>query len=207
VSPSLEVGIRNAAQTWNEAVGFELIRIDEATDNFRGSLYERLDDDLVTAGEERFWCRTGKSRTVLATATWENEPDSDVISEGDIIFNTEVYRFGDSMAETQQTEDPIVADAESVALHELGHLLGLDHISLYFDRLTVMTPQSYIGPGQSQRQLSTGDIERVRSIYNNVDGTEPPLLEMRRKIVSKQESTPETNANYRWAGCDFESDG
>ncbi|CAL1374129.1 unnamed protein product [Linum trigynum] len=51
-------------------------------------------------------------------------------------------------------------DLESVALHELGHALGLDHSS---DERAVMYP--YFSYGLTKRKLYRDDIEGIRTLY------------------------------------------
>ncbi|KAF5195577.1 Matrix metalloproteinase-16 [Thalictrum thalictroides] len=52
-------------------------------------------------------------------------------------------------------------DLESVALHEIGHLLGLQHSA---DPGAVMV--SGIGPGVIKRELQPDDIQGIRTLYN-----------------------------------------
>ncbi|MDQ0791489.1 matrixin family metalloprotease [Streptomyces sp. B3I8] len=51
-------------------------------------------------------------------------------------------------------------DVESVALHELGHILGLGHSSVSG---AVMAPS--IGPNSTKRTLTQDDIDGVRNLY------------------------------------------
>ncbi|KAI3887124.1 hypothetical protein MKX03_008064 [Papaver bracteatum] len=51
-------------------------------------------------------------------------------------------------------------DLESITVHEIGHILGLEHTS---DRSAVMFP--HIGPGVAKRQLGSDDIMGVKTLY------------------------------------------
>ncbi|KAJ6877760.1 hypothetical protein NC651_030494 [Populus alba x Populus x berolinensis] len=53
-------------------------------------------------------------------------------------------------------------DLESVAVHEIGHLLGLDHSS---DSNAVM--YSGIPPGTKKRDLAQDDIDGINALYGN----------------------------------------
>jgi hypothetical protein len=66
---------------------------------------------------------------------------------------------------------------ESLALHEVGHLLGLSHISEQDDKYSVMNPSLFIGEGMMTRRLSESDIDRIRSIYGVGDASLAANLE------------------------------
>ncbi|KAF8370048.1 hypothetical protein HHK36_031920 [Tetracentron sinense] len=55
---------------------------------------------------------------------------------------------------------PGVMDLESIAVHGIGHVLGLDHSP---DQDTVMYP--FISPGVTKRRLSDDDILGIRTLY------------------------------------------
>ncbi|KAL5722480.1 hypothetical protein ACHQM5_005996 [Ranunculus cassubicifolius] len=55
---------------------------------------------------------------------------------------------------------PNEIDLESVAVHEIGHLLGLDHSEV---REAVMF--SGISPGVTKRDLASDDIQGIRTLY------------------------------------------
>lgn len=59
-------------------------------------------------------------------------------------------------------------DVESVALHELGHVLGLDH---YYAPAIM---QGTIGSGVKRRVLTTDDINGILAIYGPASGTTTP---------------------------------
>ncbi|XP_026431583.1 metalloendoproteinase 1-MMP-like [Papaver somniferum] len=53
-------------------------------------------------------------------------------------------------------------DFESVAAHEIGHLLGLEHI---FEKNTIMYP--VFEPGSTKRQVQVNDVKALRAIYGS----------------------------------------
>jgi hypothetical protein len=102
---------------------------------------------------------------VLATTIWDNLPsDAAQIAAADIRFNHENYLIGDSLL-LSADEYREVVDMESLALHELGHLLGLAHVDDTVDPLSIMNPHLFIGEGLISRRLSRGDVERIQTIY------------------------------------------
>jgi predicted Zn-dependent protease len=101
----------------------------------------------------------------LATTIWENDGQSDAIVKGDIIMNAELYQFVDAMEDQDTDSNRDIADSESVLVHELGHLIGLDHVSLEKDSLSVMHAQTQIGHQISFRDLSPADMANIRTLY------------------------------------------
>jgi Matrixin len=173
--------LRKAMHSWELAVG-KVIFEDQGVENVRGSdfkeLYEPLDDTQNGHYYDFNWSlATGKPASVLATTIWENDPrDPAKITKADIRYNAEYYIFGDALKDFSEGKRTIV-DMESLALHEVGHLLGLSHISEKTDRYSVMNPSLFIGEGMMTRRLSEGDIERIRSIYGTGDATLATKLE------------------------------
>ena len=72
--------------------------------------------------------------------------------------------MGDSYVE-RSTPSREVADMQSLATHEIGHKIGLAHVSPEEDPHSIMNPSLYIGEGLANRKLSRGDIERIQKIY------------------------------------------
>ncbi|XP_065879933.1 metalloendoproteinase 5-MMP-like [Euphorbia lathyris] len=66
----------------------------------------------------------------------------------------------DSDERWSQNPGPNEVDLESVAVHEIGHLLGLDHSE---DRNAIMF--AYFGYGITKRELATDDIQGIRALY------------------------------------------
>jgi hypothetical protein len=167
VPEDLRSGVLKAASIWNEAVGFTLITFgaDHSEADDICDLYSRLDDKVSTISVVNDWKCTGKPSFVLGTTIWDNDDmDFNKIETADIVFNSDYYVIGDAeVAETDGYRE--VVDAESLALHELGHLLGLAHIPSTFDAESVMSANVFIGEGIFNRRISQGDIERIQRIY------------------------------------------
>lgn len=161
--------LQEAMRTWELAVGKQLFVYDgqeeRVGDDFK-SLYDPLNDSVNGHYFDFNWSQTtGKSRQVLATTIWENaRTDVSSIAKADIRYNMEFYVFGDSLTEYGAGQRTIV-DMQSLALHELGHLLGLKHVDEKDDKFSVMNPSLFIGEGMITRKLSSKDIDRIRQIY------------------------------------------
>lgn len=166
-SSDVEDGLTSAIGTWNEALGREIVTYKGRTSLARTSeLYGSLSDNETVVYTETNWeATTGKSPDILGTAIWENLPqDASTIHKGDIILNAQTYTFGDarnnSMAKVTN-----IADAESVLIHEIGHLLGLNHVDSDTDPYSIMAAYASIGFKQYHRTLSDGDLQRIRNVY------------------------------------------
>ena len=181
MSPATTAELRKAIQSWEYAIGkkiFDYNGVEKKAGVDFKSLYSPLDDNQNGHYFDFNWAMaTEKSNTVLATTIWENDPnDPSVIVKGDIRYNAEFYIFGDAIKEYSEGKRTIV-DMESLALHEVGHLLGLSHIAESDDRYSVMNPSLFIGEGMMTRRLSEGDIDRIRAVYGVGDATLAANLE------------------------------
>jgi hypothetical protein len=164
----VEAGIK-AADTWNDAMGREVLTFSGVAKMPRGDeLYSSLDDTYTMVYFEQNWKNTtGKADTTLATTVWENANGSDRIIKGDVILNGETYHFCDAMDVTRNIGETLdIVDAETVLVHEFGHLLGLDHVEVEADPESVMHAKTYIGPNMSFRSLSDGDVNNIRQVYD-----------------------------------------
>ena len=163
--------MNHAIDAWNDAVGHNVITYRGRVGAARtASLYETLDDDQTVAYYEKAWTSTtGKASTTLATTIWENDPrDQESIVKGDIILNAQSYLFQDStLAAVEDDSLNEIVDAETVLIHEIGHLLGLDHVKPQEDPDSVMHSHTFIGADMHKRELSAGDRENIQSIYGN----------------------------------------
>lgn len=163
-------GLACAMGVWEKAVGKKLFQFEgkdsKVGDSF-DDLYSSLSDSTNGHYFDLNWQKTGKSELVLATTIWDNQlHDRQVISNADIRYNEEHYLIGDSYAITlPENESREVCDMCTLAIHELGHLLGLSHVPEEHDPHSIMNPSIYIGEGLANRIISPGDIERIQKIY------------------------------------------
>jgi hypothetical protein len=111
----------------------------------------------------------GQDRTLAATTFTIDETDGRIL-ESDIYFNT---IFPWSTAEAGGTDR---YDVESIALHEIGHLLGLSHSALGETELSgggrrviaaeaVMFPIAFTRGNIADRSLRADDIAGISDIY------------------------------------------
>jgi len=157
-----------AMSRWEWATGKKLFSYEgehlaTTGDSFK-DLYSSLQDNVNGHYLDDNWTKTQKPDYVLATTIWDNERDASVIARADIRFNNQYYLIGDSLV-LKSTETKEVVDMQSLALHELGHLLGLAHVDEDVDSLSIMNPALFIGEGLTSRKLSRSDIERIQLIY------------------------------------------
>jgi Matrixin/Putative Ig domain len=95
-------------------------------------------------------------QNTLAVTVLLNDPsDPAVTSEADVIFNS-AFRFGSYRGPLQASS----YDFHRIALHEFGHVLGLDHIELEPPGQALMEP--FISDVD---HLSGDDIGGVRALY------------------------------------------
>lgn len=157
----------NAAASWNASVGKSMLRYLGRSNTPRGAtLYSSLDDGFTVLYYESKWsASTGKNELILATTIWENSPNSDEeIVKGDIILNAERYILQDSTLDAlEEGRAQDVVDTETVLIHEMGHLLGLNHWDV--DEDSVMNTYTSIGVGETKRVLGGIDEENIQAIY------------------------------------------
>jgi hypothetical protein len=156
-----------AMNIWEKAAGkklFAYVGLDSKKGDDFKDLYSSLNDTTNGHYLDTNWKKTGKADYVLATTIWTNGASSEVMLQSDIRFNNECYLFGDSLKLDGEPAREIV-DLQSLALHELGHLLGLGHITEEQDDDSIMNPALFIGKGLTSRTLSKGDFERIHAIY------------------------------------------
>lgn len=173
LTPTQLQGLRRAMNTWEIATGRSLFVYEGGHAGTTGDsfpdLYSSLNDKVNGHYLDDHWAKTGKPSLVLATTIWDNDPqDASVIITADIRYNSNYYFLGDAFKSEADNERELV-DMQTLALHELGHLLGLSHISATVDGYSIMTPSLYIGAGLANRRLSKGDIERIQRIYGCAD--------------------------------------
>jgi hypothetical protein len=174
-------GLQAAMTTWETATGQKLFAYDGPETGVSGDtypdLYSSLNNNINEHLLDNNWTKTGKAEVVLATTIWDTDPsNSAVIVKSDMRFNNQYYVFGDALVITDVGPRTVV-DIQTLATHELGHMLGLAHVQPTVDSNSIMNPSIYIGEGLTTRHISRGDIERIQKIYGcrgtacNIDQT------------------------------------
>jgi len=131
--------INAAATSWNNAgANFAF--------NYRGT-HSRSGGPLYNGVNEIMWRDLGTNNALAIASIWVA---GNIIMEADMSFNTR-YNWSTSGS---------IYDVQTVALHEFGHWVGLDHSSTFG---SIMYYQ-YKG---TQRNLHQDDIAGIRYIYGN----------------------------------------
>lgn len=157
-----EAHILNAGEQWNTALGQPvfLFEFDAVEDNQYATSSSSLADEVFGLFRQRIWNFSTIGSTVLAYTSSLSQGNN--IVHADIIFNFDTYLFADHDYPPVGVGENYV-DFESVLIHELGHFLGLGHTSINEDLDSVMLPT--LKKGAARRELSYGDIEKIRSLY------------------------------------------
>jgi hypothetical protein len=164
--------IRRAMRTWEWALGRtygSVFVYDGRHEGIDASSFEKLYSSLQDRINGMYFefQRTipDKKPEVIATTIWDKSGAAKSrIETADIRYNSKTYILGDAY-KLSATPEREVVDLESLALHEVGHLLGLQHIPKQADVLSIMNPTVFIGAGMVSRTLSKGDILRIQKIY------------------------------------------
>ncbi len=157
-----QAAVTRAFGTWHAVANTE------TSSTFVGFVQARpfVDDGANVIG---YLSQPGQDRTLAATTFTVDETDGRIL-ESDIYFNT---IFPWSTAEAGGTDR---YDVESIALHEVGHLLGLSHSALGETELigggrrvvaaeAVMFPIAFTRGSIADRSLKADDIAGISDIY------------------------------------------
>jgi hypothetical protein len=135
--------IAAAAQVWEQAIGklvFKLSNLD---------ISQPKQDGVSVIYWKSEWPEELSVEQAFTTVYWE----SNQIFEADIQVNAKDFVFSDSPDESE-------IDLESVMIHELGHVLGLEHNT---PGMSVMEPVLF--SGEIRRQLYSIDYEDIQCEY------------------------------------------
>jgi hypothetical protein len=146
--------LRNAIDEWNSIEGTTLRLVEDAspaararTDWSSNSIHLVLFDEDNGSG----YFPVGSS-TVAITPVWFYSNGR--IADADVLFNGQGFHFTTS-------QEPGRYDVQDVAVHELGHLLGLDHTGWAGGSMYPYVDASVI----LHRSLSRDEVTAARMIY------------------------------------------
>lgn len=168
---------RTAALTWNAAIGSVQFQSETAT----GNPGDRNAINELAFATQIFGRNFGDNVLAIAT-TWARGNER---TEGDILFNTADYTW-DSYRGARRGN---VIDLQRVALHELGHLLGLDHPDEDGQQVDAIM-NSRIG---NRDTLSEDDIAGARQLYGSPSPPENDAFANARLITGTPFSIQATN--------------
>ena len=149
---------RRALRRWSDAAGIRLVETSSGIDSVNPPGTNGDGVNLITvsasATNDSFTnsggTRLGRTRVIFDPATGR-------IQEADLAINPRVSFSTDGTSGTY--------DLESTLVHELGHLLGLDHSAVVGSTMQPRQGQNFIEPAFTMRTLSDDDLAGVRSIY------------------------------------------
>lgn len=138
----LEIALQSAFDTWESVAALEFV---EGTGNV----------DL-TIGDDFF----GANSLTLAVATISDLSNFAEPTFAQVEFNNETpwSPFADS--------DPDTTNFFAVALHEIGHIIGLEHVD---------DPTQIMNPFLIADNLGNGDIQGIQALYGT-DGSDVPVV-------------------------------
>jgi len=176
VPSSLIDGVIESFNVWNSVAGF--------------TLYERTMDDDKARIDMRYE-PVGSSSSILAEAEWSYSPSRAEMISARITFDSrERYAILDNES---CGSNGSTFDLMNTAVHEIGHISGLDHAPS--DRLQTMYATT--GPGVTLgRTLGNGDTLGFKKAYNIVESPPPPPPEPEPILVTKPKITTINNITY-----------
>ncbi|MGE0174372.1 MAG: matrixin family metalloprotease [Oligoflexales bacterium] len=161
-----QLAIESAAQSWNNAVGFDLLRTSGLRENPLKSNptdpFLLLNDGAIGVWFANDWSWMENSENAAGTTLWCFTHEESEIGASDIYLNADENILGNFLKAPEL--EGLHVDTESLALHEFGHLLGLSHTTEEWDPNSVMHP---VLPPFAKRQLTDKDIAIVRALYRD----------------------------------------
>ncbi|HEY0101057.1 MAG TPA: DUF4214 domain-containing protein [Pyrinomonadaceae bacterium] len=149
---------RRALRRWSDASGIRLVETSTSVESVNPPNTSGDGINLITVSASAIndtFTNTGgrhlgRTRVIFDPATGR-------IQEADLAINPRVTFSTDGTSGTY--------DLESTFVHELGHLLGLDHSGVVGASMQPRQGQNFIDPAFTVRTLSDDDLAGIRSIY------------------------------------------
>lgn len=144
----LRESVRIAASKWNLQIGKEALLIYES-DN---TPTDAVKDGINIISWETAWNPNKPSEQARTTITWRG----DTISEADILVNAKNHQYS-AFGE----RDPNKIDFTALMVHELGHVLGLQHVT---GEPSVMAPT--LALNEPRINIQQVDADSLKCEYN-----------------------------------------
>ncbi len=141
--------IFTSAETWDDSTSKELFNNNYSIDY--SAVYGARDyENAIVFGSYP------NNGVIAVTSAWINKRTKQIV-EFDILFN-DYYNWGDATINTNNM------DLQNIAIHELGHSVGLNDI--YTDSCSAVTMYGYGTEGETdKRTLELADITGLQKIY------------------------------------------
>ncbi len=141
----------NSAETWDNATSTELFsNIYQIDPSAKWGIYDGKNSMV-------FGNNYADSRAIAVTTYWRSLVGKRLL-EFDISYETD-YKWGDA------TIDPSKMDLQNIAVHEIGHGIGLADL---YNSCTQETMYGYSGYGETRkRDLNAGDISGLQKLYGS----------------------------------------
>jgi len=145
--------INKAMDTWNSAAGINILKLEEAESNLSSSKTMSLNGINAISFSKDFFSDTNGFDPDLVVAVGGQYGKGGIMTDGFVIFNAQsvVWETDTVRKNTNSYTD----DLETIALHELGHVLGLGHSE---QRTAVMSGMRL---SRIKKELTQDDIDGI----------------------------------------------